>query len=384
MRITHKLTVGIGFLVFLFLFIPTAVYAANEKTYEVSNSLLNVRSEPADGAEIVGSLSKGDNVIAFQEKYGWVQTYYGGEEAWVAKHHLIAVSQPEENSTPTVSQTSASAESVTVKANGVHIRTGPGTNHKVIGLTSSPDTYNIVETSGDWHKVNLGNGSTGWIASWLTDKATESEAVNSEKETSESESTGSGNDVSEPVSQNSNGSLEGYHIVLDPGHGGKDPGAIGINGVYEKDLVSSTADIVRQQLESAGANVTMTRSGDYFISLDERVGISNNHNTHAFVSLHYNSFPLLSVNGNSTFYYSNTDRTLAQQVQSAMASTTSLNNRGIMEGDYRVLRNTSAPSVLVELGFISNQYDLSVVQTSDYQYKAAEAITNGLKNYFHN
>ncbi|MBP1970980.1 N-acetylmuramoyl-L-alanine amidase [Virgibacillus natechei] len=377
MKFIRYFTVGIGFLLFLVLYFPTTGLAENGDTYEVGNDLLNVRSEPAAGSEIIGTLREGDQIVAFQEKFGWIQTYYGGEVVWIAKHHLIPVSSSGQNSNATA-EAEVTSEMITVTAESVNIRSGPGKNYSRIGSTVAGDTYNVIETAGDWHNVSLSNGSTGWVATWLT---------NSGEAASEPTNTSSNNDSNETAQQktSSNGSLEGYTIVLDPGHGGNDPGAIGLNNVYEKDLTMSTTEKVEQQLLDAGADVTLTRTGDSFISLDERAHISNQTNTDAFISLHYDAFPIMSVNGVSTYFQSNgADYTLAQELHTSLASATQLQDRGVMEGNYRVLRHNNAPSVVMELGFITNQRDLATVQTADYQNQVAQAIKAGLNNYFNN
>lgn len=371
MRFIRYFTVGMAFLLFLFLFIPTTSQAENGDTYEVSNTV-NVRSAPDIGAQIIGKLSKGDTIVAFDEQHGWVLTYYGGDVAWVAQHHLIPIN----NSAESIAAASETvSETITVTTNNVHVRSGPGTNHTIIDSTGYGDTYNSVETAGDWHKISLANGSTGWIAGWLTDDATSVETITAPTSSESNETV--------VEAKNSSGSLEGYTIVLDPGHGGKDPGAIGLNGVYEKDLSMSTTDKVETQLLDAGANVTMTRTDDDFIPLDRRTLISHETQADAFISLHYDAFPILSVNGVTTYFHSNgTDRNLAEEIQASLASTVNLQDRGILQGDYRVLRNNNAPSVVTELGFLTNQSDLTTIQTADYQDKVAQAISNGLKNYF--
>ena len=376
MKLTRIFTVGIGFLLFLFLFIPTASHAESGQTYEVHSTSLNVRSAPADDAQVIGQLMTGDKVVAFQEQYGWIQTYYGGQEVWVAKHHLMSTGTAKSN---TASSSEGTAETITVATDNVNIRSGPGENHSIIGSASSGNTYNVAESAGEWYKVSFKDGSTGWIAAWLTSEGAKSQASELETEEAPASKTKSTSTDQQP----SNQSLEGYNIVLDPGHGGKDPGSIGLNGVKEKDIISSTADHVAQTLRDAGANVTLTRSGDYFVSLDERVRISDSNHADAFVSLHYNAFPIISIGGISTYYASGSGKNLAQSVQSSLASTVNLQDRGVMQANYRVIQQSSAPAVLMELGFITNPNDLSVVQTSDYQNKVAQAITNGLKNYLH-
>lgn len=374
-RMPNLLAIGFSFLLFPLLFIPNATHAENGTTYEVSSALLNVRSEPANDAQIIGQLTTGNQIVVFNEKYGWVQTYYAGQEAWVAKHHLALVDgeiqSSQSNSSPNSEDTS---KAITITANSVNIRSGPGTNHSIIGSTSSGDTYNTVDSAGDWYKVSLASGDTGWIAGWLTNTGTKLPASNSSNQDSDNANTSN--------QESTNQSLNGYNIVLDPGHGGKDPGSIGFGGIFEKDVISSTANAVAQELRNAGANVVITRTGDYFVSLNERIRISEAYNTHAFVSLHYNAFPIISVNGVSTYYANETSRRLAQEVQSSLASTVSLHNRGVMQANYRVIHRNSSPAILMELGFITNPGDLAVIQTSDYQNKVAQAITNGLKSYF--
>ena len=372
MKYLRQLFIGIGFLLLGSLLVPSLTHANEGQSYEVYSSVLNVRGEPASDGEIIGVLSKGNKVMAFQEKYGWVQTYYGGHVAWVAKHHLIPVSNTSQSSSANT-QSVTTTDSITVTANSVRLRSGPGTDYNVIGSSSAGDTYNIVETNGDWHQIKFSNGSTGWIAAWLTNTSSTSE------QSSEPINTSNNTNNNTPQSD----SLEGYTIVLDPGHGGKDPGAIALNGIYEKDLVSDTAVRVADELRNAGATVIVTRNGDYFVSLDNRASISNSYQTDAFVSLHYDSFPTIGVNGVTTYFGNGSDRGLAQNIQSSLASTVSLDNRGIMQRDFSVLRGTTAPSVLIELGFISNPNDLAIVQTAAYQNQVATAITDGLVDYFH-
>jgi len=311
-----------------------------------------------------------------------VQTYYGGQEVWVAKHHLIPASGQQENTeinneateTKPAEAVNGTSGTITVTSDGVRIRQGPSTAYAVISSANSGNTYSLIKTEGDWHQISLEDGSTGWIAAWLTDShvsapEAETNATMIENETVQAESSG--------------GDLSGYTIVLDPGHGGHDPGAIGLGGIYEKNVVTSTANTIVSHLRQAGANVIETRSGDYYVSLDERARISNANYTDAFISIHYNAYPVLSVQGNASYYYSDSGYGLASALQSSIGSSTSLHNRGVLFGDYRVLRNTHAPAALLELGFITNSHDLNIVQTQDYQNTVAQAITNGLISYFH-
>lgn len=379
---TKKIYLLAAILFILSFFLPNASLA-NGDSYEVSSAVLNIRSEPSNDASLVGQFTKGDKVNAFDEQHGWVQTYYGGEPVWVAKHHLISTGGPSREEAPaaeeTVNEEPAaepavnSSGSVTVSADSIYVRSGPSTSDTIISYAYQGDSFDVNSTSADWIEISLGNGETGWIASWLTTDGSSSEEAATENTAPTVEAA--------QTQSSSSGSLSGHTIVIDPGHGGKDPGAIGLNNIYEKDVVTSTADYVVQQLEEAGANVIMTRNGDYFVSLDERARISNSYNTDAFISLHYDSFSAVPVSGVTTYYNSDSDAALASSLNSTLSSTVSLPSRGTQQAGYKVLENTNAPSVLIELGYITNPHDLTVVQTGDYQSSVARAITNGLINH---
>lgn len=356
----------LGFLALLFiLFTPIPTYAESGQTYEVYTSVLNVREEPSLSANVVGTLTKGNQIKGFKEQYGWIQTYYGGEEVWVAKHHLVLVERT------SGSGGNSSSQKVEVTESSVHVRTGPGTNYPTTSSAFMGDTFNLVKTENDWYQVRLSNGSTGWIASWVASGPSQSQKPSNQ------------NIASYEVNTNTaGGDLTGINIVLDPGHGGHDTGAIGLYGLLEKNIILSTAEKVAEKLRYNGANVITTRVSDHYISLDNRVRISNSHYTDVFISLHYNASPIISAQGTNTFYYSESSRPLAQSVQSSIATMTDLRSRGIAKESYYVLRNTNAKAILLELGFITNPYDSSIVQNANYQYQVAQAITNGLIQYF--
>ncbi|GGB38354.1 SH3 domain-containing protein [Virgibacillus dakarensis] len=359
-------TLGTSILLFLFLFIPVG-HAESGQTYEIGASSLNLRSSPSHSSEIIGQLAEGEQIVAFQEAFGWVQTYFDGEEAWVASQFLVPVDKESQT------QATASSEMITVTSTDVRVRTGPGTEYSVIGYTTKDDTYTLLETTNNWHKVALDNGKTGWIAAWLTNPVSSQAAPQTET-----------NNSAVAAEETTNGSLAGYNIAIDPGHGGKDPGSTAFDGSLEKDYTLSIASTIAKKLQNAGATVIQTRTSDYFVSLKDRVNLSESHNTNAFISLHYNAYPIMTVNGFSTHFYSNgNDRILAQDIQAALAKYLPLKSRGVMRGDYHVLRENSDLAVLVELGFLTNPNDLAAIQTADYKNAVADGIVEGLMDYFH-
>ena len=359
MRKIHYSMVVPWILLLLFIFIPS-VQADDGQAYEVGTNILNVRIAPDDNAEIIGKLEFGDRLIVFKEKYGWFQTYIDGKEAWVASHYLIK-SQNNNIQNKSVN----GGKTITINDTSVRLRSGPGTDYDVIGHSSKGDTYRLIETNGDWYKVMLDDESSAWVASWLTDQPLEKQSSSDEK--------------------NAAGLLEGYNIVLDPGHGGKDPGALGVNGEKEKNLTLDIAKTIAQKLRNEGATVMLTRSNDTYVSLENRVNFSESYWTHAFISLHYNAFSLGASNGIGTYYYSNqSDYQLAQEIQTALEKHSNLRSRGINHDTYYVLRENKDPSVLVELGFITNPNDLATIQSDSHASNVANAITEGLINYLNN
>lgn len=167
-------------------------------------------------------------------------------------------------------------------------------------------------------------------------------------------------------------------IVLDPGHGGQDPGAV--NGTrLEKDDNLRLGLALRAKLQAQGQRVVMTRSTDKYVSLNDRSAISNCHNTCMFVSLHRNAFSNGNANGVETLVQTNAspdERRYAQNMQNTLVNVGVQSNRGVKSANLSVLRNTNAPAMMVELGFISNAHDNYLY---DHQFDTyAEEITRSI------
>src|SRR5699024_5842001 len=128
------------------------------------------------------------------------------------------------NDSGPIKTTASSPETITVVSSDVRVRTGPGTTYSIAGYTTKDHTYTLLETSNNWHKIAFDNGKTGWIASWLTNKSTQPATNNTMKD-----------DQQGSTETTQSGSLSGYTIVLDPGHGGRDPGSIALDGTFEKE-----------------------------------------------------------------------------------------------------------------------------------------------------
>ncbi|OSX53622.1 N-acetylmuramoyl-L-alanine amidase [Anoxybacillus ayderensis] len=181
--------------------------------------------------------------------------------------------------------------------------------------------------------------------------------------------------------------VKGRIIVVDAGHGGKDPGAIS-GGANEKTIVLEVAKLVREKLEKAGATVIMTRETDVYPTLQDRVNIAKNSYAEMFVSIHTNSATNPSAKGAEVFYDSSTNpngeesKKLAQYIQEEIVRMANMVDRGVKNSGLYVLRNNSVTSVLVELGFISNAEDRAKLTSPKYQNIYAEAIYQGIVKYY--
>lgn len=170
-------------------------------------------------------------------------------------------------------------------------------------------------------------------------------------------------------------------VTIDPGHGGQDPGAVGIGGLRETDVVLPISLEVARILERQGVGVQLTRNSDRFVSLSGRTAMANRADTDLFVSIHANAVAnRSSVNGAETFYFSS-GRGLAQSIQESMIRRTNMNNRGVKQARFYVLRNTAMPAALVEVGFVTGTSDATKLSNPAFRNQMAEAIAEGILNY---
>ncbi|ARI76235.1 N-acetylmuramoyl-L-alanine amidase [Halobacillus mangrovi] len=339
--------------IFMFIFLSTStIVAAHEKeSYRVGVNSLNVRSEPNLQSSIIGSLSEQMVVKVDKVRNGWAHVNYSGVNGWVASQYLSKTND-----------FSTSAKEAFVNVESAFIRSGPSIDHVIIGSSFSGDSLEKIATEGKWLKVRLNSGKVGWIAGWLVNN--------------------SSTNTSAPPSSDS--PLKGVNVVLDAGHGGYDPGAVGMNGLLEKHPTLKTTNRIAQRLRKAGATVIMTRETDRYLSLQDRVQITRSYYTDAFISVHYNSSSTPYAEGISTYYYHDAGKALATSIQQHLSQNVSLQNDGIQFGNYHVLRENIENSVLLELGFLSTSSDLAAIQSEGYANRVAKAISAGLINQYSN
>lgn len=189
------------------------------------------------------------------------------------------------------------------------------------------------------------------------------------------------------------GGLDGKIITLDAGHGGSDPGAIGSDGTKEKNITLPITKMLKEILEDKGAKVYMTRTTDVDVfgpnasdaeELQARVNVGEKYNSDMFVSLHINSSVNKNVGGFSTYYYPKTDNDLrlAQNIQNKLAANFGVDDLGVRQANFYVIKRISMPAVLVEMCFISNEKELTLMKGQWFQKKTARLIAEGIEKYF--
>ncbi len=169
-------------------------------------------------------------------------------------------------------------------------------------------------------------------------------------------------------------------ICIDPGHGGADPGAIGPTGLKEKD-VNLAVGLKLAELLKPIAEVKLTRTKDIAVSLKDRAAIANSFGCDYFISVHTNSFTDRKVGGVETWAYApgGNGEKLAKEVQAELVKATGFANRGVkFNTSFAVLRDTKAPAIITENGFISNPDEEKLLKTDAFREKIAKAIAQGV------
>lgn len=265
----------------------------------------------------------------------------------------------------------ASFDSIFVSTtNNLNIRTGPSTDYTSIGKISANTKVSGAHSVGGWTYVKAGS-LTGFISSSYLRSSLGSTAP----------------DAPAPApSPNTDSALAGQTIILDPGHGGKDSGAVG-NGLKEKNVVLKAGLQVSSLLKETPFKVKMTRSSDVFIELLDRSAFAKNEDGDVFVSIHANA-ATPAATGTEAYYYSAGNqhaadsKLLGEKIHARMLAAWGLRDRGTKPGNYSVLRENSMPATLLELGFITNAGDAAKMASDAQMNKMSIAIYNGILDYY--
>ena len=175
-----------------------------------------------------------------------------------------------------------------------------------------------------------------------------------------------------------------YDIVIDAGHGAKDPGAYSTSvDRWEKEFNLASALALKAELEKDKRfRVHMTRTDDTFLELTERIAFAENAKADLFISIHANSFDKSSVNGSETYYYKDNSKPLADHMHKYVLEGLGLNSRGVKQAAYKVIKETTMPAILIEAGYLSNATDAKTIFDPTVQGKFAVKLAEGIKTYF--
>ncbi|CAI3431488.1 hypothetical protein CIRMBP1298_01850 [Enterococcus cecorum] len=234
-------------------------------------------------------------------------------------------------------------------------------NSDVLELVPPGEIFNYQGVKDDFYLVTSNKGNTGYISKNEASKFTKK--------------------MYQPIH-----TLKNAIIVLNPGHGGQDSGASSIDEQYfEKDMTLAMAKVVKKTLEKAGAKVYLTHtSSSKYVYLDDVTKFSMDKNADVFLSIHFDAADVDNqYSGVKTYYYYNKYQNLAQSI-SHQFDNLPLNNLGIEQGNFEVIRETTQPSLLLELGYLNNEKDLAYITSNDYREKIANDIVKGLENFFNN
>lgn len=356
-----------------------------------ANPSLRVRQEASTESAVLGRLNNGTIIRILTEDDHWYKIKFNNDYGFVAKDFVkilttveqpkndVDISNPPEEDAPPVeggqpveppveeqpSEDKNNEEKLKqveylkgeVTASFLNVRKNAIATAEKVGQLTVNTVVNILKTEGDWHEI-LYQGNKGYIHKSFV-KLLDTPSINV---------------------------LKNKVIMIDPGHGGKDPGAV-VGELKESDVVLKVSLLMKELLEAEGATVIMTRSDNTFLTLAQRAELANSIETlDLFLSVHANAATTETANGVESYWNktnsSDFSQLLTRKLQDQLLSHMKLANRGVKHANFQVIRDTKAPSTLVELGFMTNNKDFNYMETDDYYQDAANGLFHGIVDYF--
>jgi N-acetylmuramoyl-L-alanine amidase len=170
-------------------------------------------------------------------------------------------------------------------------------------------------------------------------------------------------------------------VVIDPGHGGDDPGAIGAGGLREADVTLAIGRLTRDALQRQGVHVILTRTDDSSVALEDRPDFAQRAGATVFVSIHANASGNRNAQGTTTYFYSPQSQALAAAIQQEVVAALGEPDRGVQTARFYVIVNATMPAVLIEIAFISNAKEEAMLRDPAVQQRIAAAIARGIEAY---
>ncbi|MEX3745352.1 N-acetylmuramoyl-L-alanine amidase [Lysinibacillus xylanilyticus] len=328
---------------------------------------INIYVKPTSSSKVISTVDRKVKLPVYKTVSGYYLTEVNGLPGYIVANSTEDVkveqpSTPDPKPTPTPTPDPITP-SVTgdllgrVTVDNLNIRTEANSTSTVVSKLKKGECVQVNSINGYWAQVTS-NGQNGYVnKSYL-----------------------------KLLNQNGN-ALKDRIIIIDPGHGGKDHGTV--NGsISEKNITLKIGTLVKEKLEAEGAKVLMTRTGDTYPTLQDRVDFTNANYGEIFVSIHVNSAQNTSAQGTETYYAISTgdmhqeDVDLATFVNNQIVNNLKMKNRGVKEQQYYVIRNMNIPSILVELGFLSNSEDRAKMTDDQYIELFSESIYKGILEYY--
>ncbi|MED4889221.1 N-acetylmuramoyl-L-alanine amidase [Lysinibacillus sp. FSL R7-0073] len=332
---------------------------AVEKEVTTKNAV-NLYVKPTSSAKVISTIKANVKLPVYKTVGGYYLTQVNGLPGYVVANSTTdTVEEEKPNPDPdpgTPPVTSGDVLGRVTVAN-LNVRSQSNSTSAVLFKLNKGEYVQVNSISGYWAEISY-NGQTGYVHKSYLKLL---------------------NQTAKP--------LQNRVIILDPGHGGKDPGTVK-GSVSEKSITLKVSTQVKQLLENAGAKVYMTRTGDTYPSLQDRVDFTQANYGEIFVSVHVNSAANTSAQGTETYYAISTgdmyqeDIDLATFVNNQIVNNLNMKNRGVKQEQYYVIRNMVIPSILVELGFLTNTEDHNKMTNDQYVNLFAESIYNGILQYY--
>lgn len=341
----------------------------------VTADAVNIRQFSTTDSNIIGAVYKDSELQILYQEGDWYQVLYMGQVAWIHGDYVDIITTPSAAQADSVQDIPTDSTVVVIgNAQSTNIRSLASMDGEVIHTAGPGERFQYIESVGSWFHIRINENLTGYVAdsvATLSTVETQAESVASQDLT--------GSQYARSISNISEAT-----IVIDAGHGGRDSGAVSAdNSIFEKDITLSTAILLRNRLQDAGANVILSRSSDEFVSLDDRVITGHNYQADLFISLHYDAIEVAnSMSGTTTYYYSESNLELANTVNRYLAQLGPLKNNGVRHGNYYVLRANNQPSILLELGYMNSDIDIQHIDTIAYQSTIVEAVYQALREYY--
>lgn len=340
---------------------------------EVSRGEMAVMMSKAFGYEFGGSLSGAANALLSRGIASGLSDGTFGSDQIIKRGDFAVFLARAVNTQFRLKQTNKSQAVMWTNTGNLNIRSGPSTAFPSVGKLDADTRVSVLYKVGSWSYIQSGEitgfASTYYLRSTETSVAAKpAEAVN--------------------PAPAANSVLSKQTIIIDPGHGGKDPGAIGF-GLYEKDVALTTGLKVTNLIKQTPFQVKMTRSDDRFITINDRAAFAKKNDGNVFVSIHANAAEATSANGTETLYYAAANphtadsKLLASKIQSRMVAAWKLADRGLKpRNNLGVLKNNTVPAALVELGFITNKGDNDKLKSDYWLDTMSKAIYYGILDYY--